>query len=157
MIAEENGIGFYCSQDIQSHDVFDHLLEKMGGADYMLISSFAITEAYIRRIIRNRDIIKNIELILDFTIATRNPRIVMYADHNVDGVFLANNHSKVIYVEKGGKSMVAVMSNNATNNYRFESGIIITDDLVARKFVEQINEMKGRSIRYGAGNDPTAD
>ena len=157
MIAEQNGIGFYCSQDIQSHDVFDYLLDKMEGADRLIISSFAITEAYIRRIIRNRERIRHIDLVLDFTIATRNPRIVMYTAHNVDNVYLANNHSKTISIEKDGRSMVAVMSNNATNNYRFESGIIITDPEVAREFGEQIRQMISQSTRYGSGDHPAAD
>lgn len=139
----------YLNQEVQSHNVFDYMLDRLEGADRMTISSFAITEAYVRRIIRNRERIGHIDLILDFTIASRNPRITMYAAQNVDNLYLCNNHSKVIYLENGLQCMAAVMSNNATNNHRFESGIILFDALKARTFGEAFQQVKQESARYG--------
>lgn len=139
----------YLNQQVQSHTVFDYLIEKMGSVDSMVISSFAITEAYIRRIIRNRAKIKHITLILDFTIASRNPRITLFAAKNVDELFLVNNHSKIIYVEGHGEKMAAVMSNNATNNHRFESGIIIQETEKAAVIGEAFETVKKQSVRYG--------
>lgn len=139
----------YLNQEVQSHNVFDYMLDRLEGADRMTISSFAITEAYVRRIIRNRERIGHIDLILDFTIASRNPRISMYAAKNVDNLFLVNNHSKVIYIEKGTQSMAAVMSNNATNNHRFESGVIILDHQKARTFGQAFDAVKQQAVRYG--------
>jgi hypothetical protein len=144
-----DGFAMYLNQQVQSHNVFDYLLDKAGQVERMIISSFAITEAYVRRIIRNRERIKRIELILDFTIASRNPRITMYAAQNVDNLFLVNNHSKIIYVEQGGRCMAAVMSNNATNNHRFESGVIISDSSKARTFGEAFELVKQQAVRYG--------
>lgn len=148
-ISEHDGFAMYLNQEVQSHNVFDYMLDRLEGADRMTISSFAITEAYVRRIIRNRERIHHIDLILDFTIASRNPRISMYAAENVDNLFLVNNHSKVIYIEKGGQSMAAVMSNNATNNHRFESGVIILDNEKARTFGQAFDAVKQQAVRYG--------
>jgi hypothetical protein len=147
-----NGFGLYLNQQVQSHNVFDFLLDKGGRADEVIISSFAITEAYVRRIIRNRHRIGRVFLFLDFTIASRNPRITLYAAHNVDRLYLANNHSKFIYV-KSGVQYLAIMSNNATNNHRFESGIILSDPVFIAEFLKQIEGMKTESVLFdGKGN-----
>jgi len=148
-ITEYDGFAMYLNKQVQSHNVFDYLLEKMGKADRMIISSFAITEAYVRRIIRNRDRIGHLTLILDFTIASRNPRLSLYTAKNVDELYLVNNHSKVIFIETGNRKMVAVMSNNATNNHRFESGIIISDPERAARFGEEFEKVIAESARYG--------
>jgi hypothetical protein len=148
-ICECDGFAMYLNQQVQSHNVFDYLLERAGHAERMIISSFAITEAYVRRIIRNREHIDKIDLILDFTIASRNPRITMYAAQNVDNLYLVNNHSKIIYVETRGQSMAAVMSNNATNNHRFESGVIISDSCKAQTFGEAFELVIQQAVRYG--------
>ena len=97
-IAEFDGYALYLNQHVQSHHVFDYMLDKIGGADKIIISSFAITEHYIRRIIRNRNRIGRVELVLDFTIATRNKSILLFAGKNTDAIYLTNNHSKVIYI-----------------------------------------------------------
>jgi hypothetical protein len=139
----------YLNRQVQSHTVFDYMIEKLGHVDRMVISSFAITEAYIRRIIRNRKRIGHITLILDFTIASRNPRITLFAAKNVDELYLVNNHSKIIYAEGNGNKMAAVMSNNATNNYRFESGIIIRESNKAAVIGEAFAQVINESARYG--------
>jgi hypothetical protein len=149
-IAETNsGIGWYLNNETQSHNVFDYLLEKCNGADRIIVSSFAITEAYVRRIIRNRHRIAEIELLLDFTIASRNPRVTNYAANNVDRLFLTNNHAKFIYIEKGDEKYVAGMSNNATNNHRFEFGYILSDPELISDFAIAIEEMKKHSVLFG--------
>lgn len=115
----------------------------------MIVSSFAITEAYVRRIVRNRHRIAEIELLLDFTIASRNPRVTNYAAHNVDRLYLTNDHAKFIYIEKGNQKYVAGMSNNATNNHRFEFGFILSDMELIAEFAIAIEEMKKQSVLFG--------
>ncbi len=115
----------------------------------MVISSFTIIEAYVRRIIRNRHRIKHLTFFLDFAIASRNPRITLYAAQNVDELYLTNNHAKFIYIEKAGKKYVAGMSNNATNNHRFEFGLIFSDPELIADFVLAIEAMKTDCVRYG--------
>lgn len=144
-----NGFAMYLNEQVQSHHVFDYLLDKYGRADKMIISSFAITEAYVRRIIRNRYRIGSIELILDFTIASRNPRVNLFASHNVDRLYLVNNHSKLIYLEQGGARCLAIMSNNATNNHRNESGLICEDPFVIGFFSAELERIKANAVQYG--------
>ena len=148
-IREFDHFALYLNQHVQSHHVFDYMLDRAGTAERVVISSFAITEAYIRHIVRQRERIAVAELILDFTIGTRNPRILMFAGKNCDAVYLVNNHSKFIYLEKGTDRQLAIMSNNATNNRRYESGIILWEAFRIEPFRQQIDEMIQSSVRYG--------
>jgi hypothetical protein len=127
--------------------VFDILLEKCKRADKMIIGSFAMNEAYVRRIIRNRERISSIEVFLDFTVASRNPANTIYVSANVDGLFLTNNHAKFIYC-KGEKEILAVMSNNATNNHRFEFQVFIQDPEAIAEFLLQYEKLKAESLKY---------
>ncbi|NQU52429.1 MAG: hypothetical protein HQ522_07805 [Bacteroidetes bacterium] len=145
-----NGFGLYLNKEVQSHTVFDYLLDQCNGADKMIVSSFAITEAYVRRIIRNRQRIEDLTLFLDFTIASRNPRGTNYAAHNVDRLYLTNNHSKFIYISRSGVEYLSIMSNNATNNHRYESGIILSDSVFIAEFLAQIEAMKLNCVLYGS-------
>ena len=124
------------------------MLDDCGRADKMVISSFAISEALVRRIIRNRHRIDHLTLYLDFTIASRNPRMTMFAAKNVDELYLTNNHSKTIYTSGNGKEYLAVISNNATNNHRYECGLVISSSEVISHFREQYNQMKNDSVKW---------
>jgi len=143
-----NGTAPFLSKEIQSHDVFDFMLNELERADTVVVSSFAITEAYIRRLIKNSNRIGSITLFLDVTIGTRNPRLTAYASMNVSELYLLNNHSKTIYMSGSGKELLAVMSNNATNNHRYESGIVFSDQEIIRQFVHQYETMKAESCDY---------
>lgn len=138
---------WYLNDQVQSHDVFDFLLKQVKRADKLIIGSFAVTEAYVRRIVRNRHRIGELSLFLDFTIASRNPRIMLFAEMNVDELYLTNNHSKFIYVSGSGKEYVAIMSNNATNNHRFESGVILSDPAFIAGFIQGIEKMKLQCLK----------
>jgi hypothetical protein len=144
-----NGFALYLNQQVQSHHVFDTLLNKVERADKMIISSFAVTEAYVRRIIKNRYRINQISLFLDFTIASRNMDIACFAGANVDELYLVNNHSKTIWVKsESGCEYLAVMSNNATNNHRFECGFICSDPEIISLYLSQLEQMKLESVLF---------
>lgn len=139
---------FFLSKQVASHHVFDFIINEMKRAETMVISSFAITDQYVRRLIRNQDSISRITLFLDFTIASRNARVTQFAALNVAELFLTNNHSKTIYAKNAGTEMLAVMSNNATNNLRYESGIIFRDHDLIPQFLTQYETMKTDSVQW---------
>lgn len=116
---------------VQSHHVFDFCLDYVGRADECIISSFAINEAFVRRLIKNRDHIGKTVLIWDSNMAAKNIEKLLFAAKNTDKLLLANNHSKVLYMASAEKQCVAVSSVNTTGNYRYEGGFITSDvDLV---------------------------
>lgn len=143
-----NDIAIKLSREVQSHNVFDYILDECQRADKMIIGSFAMNEAYVRRIIRNRERISSIEVFLDLTVADRSPANTIYISENVDTLFLIQNHSKFIYC-KGKKEMLAVMSNNATNNHRYEVQVLTTNKHAIEGFLDYYETMKTESIRYG--------
>jgi hypothetical protein len=141
-------VAFYLSPEIQSHHVFALMLDTLKRADETIISSFAITEGWVRRLIRYRQHLGDITLFLDFTVATRNPSNTNFAALNVDRVLLTNNHSKIIYMRSGLNEMLAVMSNNATNNQRYESGSIFKNHPVIDIYKKQLVTMKQQSAQW---------
>jgi hypothetical protein len=144
----DDQVAFFLSEKIQSHHVFDLMLDTLERADETIVSSFAITENYVRRIIRSRDRLKHIILFLDFTVASRNPANTEFASRNVDRVLLTANHSKTIYMRKGRDQMLAIMSNNATSNQRYESGCIFKNHPVIAIYLQQIAIMKERAAPW---------
>ncbi len=135
----------YVNNSINNHDIFDYLIEKCNGADRLFISSFAITDSYIRRFIKNRYRINHITLVLDFTVATRKSRNTFFASLNVDELRLANNHSKIILIDN---KAVAIMSNNATKNSRYECGFISFDTNVIKQYSALVELMKIDTALY---------
>lgn len=143
-----NQVGFYLSPVVQSHHVFDLMLHEIERADETIMSSFAITESYVRRIIRNRKHLGKVILFLDFTVASRNPVNTNFAALNVDELLLTKNHSKTIYMRSKSAEMLAIMSNNATNNQRFESGVIFKDHPAIRLYLDQVQIMKDAAVQW---------
>jgi hypothetical protein len=128
--------------------VFDLMLAEIERADETILSSFAITEGYVRRIIRNRENLGFVKLFLDFTVASRNPANTNFAAINVDELLLTTNHSKTIYMRSNAMKMLAIMSNNATNNQRFESGVIFRNHPAIALYLDQISIMQNASVPW---------
>ncbi|MDD4374218.1 MAG: hypothetical protein PHG67_09900 [Bacteroidales bacterium] len=141
-------VAFYLSPVVQSHHVFDLMLQEIERADETIMSSFAITEGYVRRIIRNRIKLGFVRLFLDFTVASRNPANTNFAAVNVDELLLTTNHSKTIYMRNSQLEMLAIMSNNATNNQRFESGVIFKNHPAIRLYLDQVQIMKDAAVLW---------
>ena len=148
IVWSDSQTAFFLSNQVASHHVFDFIINEMKSADIMIISSFAITDQYVRRLIRNSGRISRITLFLDFTIASRNPRVTQFAASNVTELFLTNNHSKTIYAKNADTEMLAVISNNATNNLRYESGIIFRNHNLIAGFKNQYETMKSDSVQW---------
>jgi len=98
--------------------------------------------------IRHRQLLGDITLFLDFTVASRNPSNTTFAALNVDRVLLTNNHSKTMYMRSGTNEMLAVMSNNATNNQRYESGTIFKNHPAIKIYKTQLEAMKQHSAPW---------
>jgi len=135
----------FVSNKINNHDIFDYFLNKFKTADKVFISSFAITDDYIRRFIKNTNYIKEITLLLDMTVATRKAHNTIFASKNVKNIYLANNHSKIILFDKNA---ICIMSNNTTKNTRYECGFISFNINIIDSYSVLINEMINNSIKY---------
>lgn len=143
-----NDTGLFLSRELSWHHVFDLVMDEAGEATDIIISSFAITDKQVRKIVRRAGSEAAVTLILDFTIASRNARITDFASRNVTKLLLTNNHSKTIYAKGKTGEVLAVMSNNATNNRRYECGIIFRNHPVIQAYKHQFETMKADSPQW---------
>jgi len=141
-------IAVYLTNNIQAHHIFDFMLEELTGNLKIIVSSFAITEPWVRRLIRSRQRITHITLFLDFTVASRKPKNTDYTSRNVDELWLTNNHSKTIYMDNGTDRILSMMSNNATNNRRYESGVLFKNHPAVELYLQNIEQMKLDSVQW---------
>lgn len=126
---------------VQSHHVFNFCLDYVERADECIISSFAINEGFVRRLIKNRDRLGNLTVIWDSNMAIQNIGKLLFAAKNTDSLYLANNHSKVLYMANAEKQCVAVSSVNTTGNYRYEGGFITTDSDLVNFYKSKIDNL----------------
>jgi len=118
-------------EKVQSHHIFDFCLAYVERADECILSSFAINEGFVRRLIKNRGLLGNLSVIWDSNMAAQNIGKLLFTAKNTNALYLANNHSKVLYMANKNKQCVAVSSVNTTGNYRYEGGFItINPELV---------------------------
>jgi ABC-type uncharacterized transport system permease subunit len=141
----DSSIGIYLDNKIQAHHIFDLMISELQTADELVISSFAITEAWVRRLIRNKEKLNHIILVLDFTVASRKARNTDFAAQNVNELYLTKQHSKTIYMRSGNRQLLALISNNATNNQRFESGVVFRDHPAINVYLQKLETVKKES------------
>ena len=116
---------------VQSRHVFDFCLKYVERADECIISSFAINEGFIRRLLKHRDLCGELTVIWDVNMAQSNAANLLFLSKQTDALYLTSNHSKVIYMANAEKQCVAVSSVNTTGNYRYEGGFVTCNpDLV---------------------------
>lgn len=132
---------------VQSHHVFNFCLDYVKRADTTVISSFAINEAFVRRLIKNRDKLGHLTVIWDTTMATRNIKTLLFLARNVDAVHLVANHSKMIWMQ-GQNECVAVSSVNTTGNYRNEGGLITNHQVLVNFYQEHLNKIIEDSLQW---------
>ncbi len=130
---------------VQSHHVFDFCLNYVERADETIISSFAINEGFVRRLIKNRVRLGNLTVIWDSNMAVQNIGKLLFAAKNTDALLLANNHSKVIYMANSQKQCVAVSSVNTTGNYRYEGGLVTSDAALVGFYKHKLDNIKATS------------
>lgn len=115
----------------------------------MTLCSFAMAEAFARKLLRERNKIDRLVLLLDFTIAQRHRSNLLFLQRVADEVYLCHTHAKMVLVESKTYTAAALMSANATMNYRYECGYITTciDDIIVLK--NDLNAMKNDAVRLG--------
>lgn len=97
--------------------------------------------------------LERITVVLDYSVMIRHRAKLLLLDKVVDKVYLNNTHAKLILVESRDFEAVAVMSANATQNYRIETFYITnrTDEICSIK--EDLNRIydNSNSVRFGTG------
>ncbi len=133
---------------VQSHHVFDFCLANVEYADETIISSFAINEAFVRRLVKHRNKLGFLSIIWDTTMATRNPKTLLFLANNADAVYLLPNHSKMISMRNATAHVISCSSVNTTGNYRYEGGIITTNKKLTNYYYKELQEALRNGLKW---------
>lgn len=120
----------------------ESMLDRAGRADELTVCSFAMSEGFARRLVRERRRIGKLIVILDFTIATRKRAQMLFFTTVADELYLCNTHAKLIFVESECYTGVCALSANATMNYRYECGIVSDELTVIEQARQNLETMK---------------
>lgn len=106
-----------------SWSILEGMLEHARQPCSIVICSFSVTDGWIRRLwnLKRDGKVTDITVVLDYAVMTRHREIILFLTNVADKVYLNNTHAKLIYVACEGFESVAVMSANATMNYRIET------------------------------------
>ncbi|GHU77534.1 hypothetical protein FACS189414_4780 [Bacteroidia bacterium] len=139
---------FYTDR-IQLFDVMNVLLHQLNDRCRTLyITSFSISEEFIRKIVRFRSEMQIgcIVLLLDTKAAAKVSKLLPFTRNVFDKVYLTNNHGKVILFDAGTKISICT-SQNQTRGNRREATIITTDAGCYNSFLNEIETMIKTGIR----------
>lgn len=119
----------------------------------IVVCSFAIAEGWIKRLhkLKLSGKVERITVVLDYAVMIRHREKILMMENVVDRIYLDNTHAKMILVENSSFQAVAILSANATMNYRVESVYVTnrTDEIeTIKQDLERIYD-NSNSIRTG--------
>ena len=122
---------------IDSWSILDAMMQRAKEPCSVVICSFAIAEGWIKRLwkLKEKGRIKKITVVLDRAVMIRHRSKIIFMESVIDEIYLNDTHAKLLLVESADFTGVAVMSANATMNYRIEA-FFVTDK------AEYINTIK---------------
>lgn len=118
----------YLSNMVQVADILEYILEFTGPADVDM-TSFSLSEEFLRRLffMRKRQGINRLRIVLDYKATNKTLLLWPFIAQTVEHCYLADNHSKILYVHNDRHRVAVVMSQNLTRGNRYEAGAIFTD------------------------------
>jgi hypothetical protein len=113
---------------VQLFDIIEAALVQTGPAD-VYISTFSTSEEFLRRIynLKKRGLIKSASILVDLKASRKTVNLYSFMKNVFDGVFLSENHSKLILIWNEEHNVCIVTSQNQTRGNRTEAGIITTE------------------------------
>lgn len=139
----EHPLQAFYTDKFQLFDSIQIILEQLQGkCDVLYMTSFSVSEEFIRKIWRFRQdmSIGRVILLLDNKAALKVNKLLHFAKNVFDEVILTSNHGKVILFDSSLQVSICT-SQNQTRGNRRESTIITTDRDCYRVFFEEIQNM----------------
>ena len=111
-----------------SWSILDGMLSHTEQPCEIVICSFAIAEGWIKRLwkLKLRGKVTHITVVLDRAVMIRHRSKLIMLENVIDKIYFSDTHAKLLAVKSTGHESVAVMSANATMNYRVEA-FYVTD------------------------------
>lgn len=121
----------YLTNTLQVADVLEWILSQFGEGCKVYLTTFSISEEFLRRLFFIEKEYKPLEfrLVLDLKATNKTLKLWPFIAQVIDKVYLADNHSKVllVYNPYDSRYVSVVMSQNLTRGNRYESAIVTTD------------------------------
>lgn len=139
----------FITDKFQLFDTIETILKEIGPCR-MIITSFSISEEFIRKIYRFKEAgrILSSTVVIDHKASAKVSKLLNFAGNVFDSVFLASNHSKVVLLwNENTHSQVAIItSQNLTRGNRQESTVITTDIQVYLNLAQDIAAITDNAI-----------
>lgn len=118
----------YLSNALQVADILEHVLDFTGPADVDM-TSFSLSEEFLRRLffIRQKNTVRSLRIVLDYKATNKTLLLWPFIAQTVEHCYLADNHSKILYVHNDTHRVLVVMSQNLTRGNRYEAGALFVD------------------------------
>lgn len=140
---------------VDSWSILEGMLDYSRHPADVVICSFAMAEGWIKRIWRMKETgrINKVTVVLDYAVMIRHREKMILLENIVDRLLLHNTHAKLIMVESLDFKAVAVMSANATMNYRTEAYYVTDRQEDINKIREDLEKIydNSRAIITGKG------
>jgi hypothetical protein len=129
------------------HDLLEYVLEYTGPAK-VKVTSFSISETAIRAFVRlmEEGLITRLDCLFDVSTKRNKLDLLIFAQNVTPNVFLSANHAKIISVKSESMHVFINTSANLTVNKRHESGIIITNKIMAAHYAAAIETVFDSAI-----------
>lgn len=138
---------FY-TNNFQLFDIIDVILSQVQHCRKLTLSSFSISEEFIRKVYRSRNKykIERIDLFLDLKATNKIVKLHPFMKNVFDNIYLVQNHGKVILFESNPLVSICT-SQNQTRGNRNESHLISTGTEVYETFLISLEEIKNTAVK----------
>lgn len=118
----------FVTDKFQLFDTIETVLKEVGPCQ-MIITSFSMSEEFIRKIYRFKEAgrIQGVTVIIDHKASAKVSKLLNFAGNVFDAVYLGRNHSKVVLLWNTHSQIAIITSQNLTRGNRQESTVITTD------------------------------
>lgn len=118
----------FVTDKFQLFDTIETVLKEVGPCQ-MIITSFSMSEEFIRKIYRFKEAgrIQGVTVIIDHKASAKVSKLLNFAGNVFDTVLLGSNHSKVVLLWNDHSQISIITSQNLTRGNRQESTVITTD------------------------------
>lgn len=127
---QENPLQAFVTDKFQLFDTIETILKEVGPCQ-MIVTSFSISEEFIRKIYRFKEagLILSSSVVIDHKASAKVAKLLNFAGNIFDAVYLGSNHSKVVLLwnETTQTQVAIITSQNLTRGNRQESTVITTN------------------------------
>lgn len=146
----DNSLQAFITDKFQLFDTIETILKELGPCR-MIVTSFSISEEFIRKIYRFKDAgrIISATVVIDHKASAKVSKLLNFAGNVFDAVFLGANHSKVVLLwnEETRIQVAIITSQNLTRGNRQESTVITTDLQVYLNLAQNVAAITDNAVK----------